>query len=1025
MWKPDPLRAAVVMRAALVMLAGAVILACEDPAPPSSSYFDERIAPVLKVGCVEQTASCHIATLEGTAAGNLDLSSYDALMRREDVLPAYGPYPVGLLFLKGSGPVDINVDTLDPPDPSKPDERFVRITTDIRHNAGQGIQLSSEASNLLKQWIAAGYTRTGVADGDVQQSTGACRNGVGTDRGFDASAEPANAEAYSLFKTSVQPILKDSCAGGGCHASPIADLYLACGDTEEELRWNYFVSVEHLANPVSTSELLRRPLAVGRGGTFHEGGDVFSSTDDPRYVAIRDWAEALVKDDPGAIVDAETDAGFRFFANRVQPVLVRKGCAFLNCHSPAMFHDFRFRGGSQGTFSRVATRKNYEMSKALLAYDSPNPNDSRIIAKNLYPADDVPGGQGMAHRGGFLFEDFGVIDASLQPASPALCASVDADSGDLNEIPAYCVLARWHAIERELAVDRGEITDPALSGIVWVARDESPGDFRDFDTFRGGADLRFASATLDGEGAVTLGASASLLGECGLGASPDVRTPAVSWDGKLVAFAARATAGEPLRLYSVKPDGTDCAPIAGAAAAEEEGNGIAIHDFDPAFAPDGEMVFASTRGHLGEGYAYTGPTRTPASLAPNANLYVLSSDGSEVRELTFLLNQELAPSFMSDGRVIFTTEKREPDFHQLAGRRQNLDGGDYHPLFAQRPSVGFEAAREVIELPNRNLVMVAGPLDAVDGAGTLAVVNRSIGPDQNDRDPADTFYIHSLSFPAPGAFGGMTGAYRSPAPLPGGRILASCDLAAASLTEGTRTYELCEIDPHTGSVRTVGGEPGLSNVETVVVAARAQRGVFQSRIDEPNGHTLVVPGETDAVIQVQDMPLLATLLFSNTRTGRAIDDRMKGVRVYEALPPPSNATSFSDLGDQVVDDAFGQVFVNYSELGTAPIAADGSMGIRIPGGTPIVLAATDAGGDILTFGEGAPFTGDVIQREQMQFYPGERANQSLQRRFFAGLCGGCHGSITNRELEIAVDVDVLTGASRTESYGAEPFDLRR
>jgi hypothetical protein len=540
--------------------------ACEEPVTPGSSYFDERIAPVLRVGCVEQTASCHIATLEGTAAGNLDLSSYDALMRRSDVLPAYGPYPVGVLFLKGSGPVEIAVDTLDPPDPSKPNERFVRVTTDIRHNAGQGIQLSSEASNLLKQWIAAGYTRTGVPSGDVFESTGACRSGVGRDGAFDPSAEPANRDAYEAFKSTVQPILKRDCAGGGCHGIPIADYYLACGDTEEELRWNYFVTVEHLADPVSTSELLRRPLAAARGGTFHEGGDVFMSTDDERYSALRRWGEALVEDDPGAVVDDEDDEGFRFFANRVQPVLVKKGCAFLNCHSAPMFHDLRLRGGSQGTFSRVATRKNYEMSKALLAYDSPNPNDSRLIAKNLYPSTDVEGAQGLAHRGGFLFEDFGVDGTQPRPASPDLCATVDADAGDLNEVPSYCVLTRWHAIERELAVDRGEITDPALSGVVWVAREESPGDFRDFDTFRGGADLRFATATLDAAGAVTLGASVSLLGGCGLGASPDVRTPAVSWDGKLIAFAARASASDPLRLYSVNPDGTDCAPIAGAAA---------------------------------------------------------------------------------------------------------------------------------------------------------------------------------------------------------------------------------------------------------------------------------------------------------------------------------------------------------------------------------------------------------------------------------------------------------------------------
>ena len=59
--------------------------------------------------------------------------------------------------------------------------------------------------------------------------------------------------------------------------------------------------------------------------------------------------------------------GLRFFANRVQPVLVRKGCMFLACHSPAMFHDLRLRGGARGDFSEIATRRNYEMSRLMLA----------------------------------------------------------------------------------------------------------------------------------------------------------------------------------------------------------------------------------------------------------------------------------------------------------------------------------------------------------------------------------------------------------------------------------------------------------------------------------------------------------------------------------------------------------------------------------------------------------------------------------------------------------------------------------
>jgi hypothetical protein len=55
----------------------------------------------------------------------------------------------------------------------------------------------------------------------------------------------------------------------------------------------------------------------------------------------------------------------------------------------------------------------------------------------------------------------------------------------------------------------------------------------------------------------------------------------------------------------------------------------------------------------------------------------------------------------------------------------------------------------------------------------------------------------------------------------------------------------------------------------------------------------------------------------------------------------------------------------------------------------------------------------VRQREELQFYPGERVRMSIPRRLFNGVCGGCHGSISGRELDVVVSVDVLTTASKT------------
>jgi hypothetical protein len=994
------------------------LVACSEPEPPAFSFYTDRVAPVLEVGCVQQTTGCHVATPALTAAGNLDLTSFEQLMRRADVLPATGPYTVGQLLLKGGDSLQIPVQTLDAPVGAEPDQRFVAVTTDVKHAGGRTLKLGSSGYALLKSWIAQGARRDGSVAEEPRKNEGECVSGVGTHPGFDPAAAPADEAAFSRYVRDVEPVLNRRCAGSTCHGSRIADLYLSCGGSQAELRWNFFATVAHLNPSASQSELLRRPLSTLRGGSFHEGGNVFADTGDADYVALKQFAEYVAADKPELLDYPNPSEGLRFFANYVQPILVKKGCMFGNCHSPSMFHDLRLRGGSTGLFSRIALDRNYEMSLALLALEAEDPNQSRLIAKNLFPGN--LGGHGVLHRGGALFEDFGT------PATAELCAGVDARSMPLDTLPAYCVFTQWHAIERAEAIAAKEALPAASTHrFVWVERPTDLGDVRDFDTYRPGAVLMFGELSLAADGRPSLAAARPVNAACGLDAAlTDIRGPASSWDGSKLAFAARTSASAPLRIYEIDRDGSACAPVAGTASPSASGNGIAMHDFDPAYAPDGRLVFASTRGNIGgKGFSYSGPQRTPSQLAPNANFYVLEEGA--VRQLTYLSNQELMPSFMADGRLIFTTEKRAPQFFQMAARRINMDGGDYHPLIAQRQSVGFEVATEVVELSNRNLALVASTVDGRHGAGTIAVVNRSIGPDQVDRDPKDKVFLHALSFPAKGAFGGGQGVYRSPAALPSAWMVVSCDLSARTLGD-LPDFDLCGLEPNTGEVFRLFGEAGRSEVEGVLLSPRVQRGVFASRIDEANAHTRIEAKATDAEVHVSDFPLLATLVFSNTRMGRPVDARVGGFDVLESKPPPSSAASFADLpAADVVNDDYGSLYRAYDALGHVPLEADGSAKFRYEGGHPIVLRLTDARGKTLQFSADAPFSGDIVQREEMQFYPGERSNQGFRSALFNGMCGGCHGSVSGAELDVAVNFDVLTSASQTLSRDKSGTDLRR
>jgi hypothetical protein len=71
-----------------------------------------------------------------------------------------------------------------------------------------------------------------------------------------------------------------------------------------------------------------------------------------------------------------------------------------------------------------------------------------------------------------------------------------------------------------------------------------------------------------------------------------------------------------------------------------------------------------------------------------------------------------------------------------------------------------------------------------------------------------------------------------------------------------------------------------------------------------------------------------------------------------------------------------------------------------------VLELQDAGGASL-----------VRMGEEHQLGPRERTSMGVREELFNAVCGGCHGSISGRELDVAVTPDALTNASRSASAG--------
>src|SRR6185503_6016808 len=171
---------------------------------------------------------------------------------------------------------------------------------------------------------------------------------------------------------------------------------------------------------------------------------------------------------------------------------------------------------------------------------------------------------------------------------------------------------------------------------------------------------------------------------------------------------------------------------------------------------------------------------------------------------------------------------------------------DYHPLFAQRSSIGFQQMTEVVELANKNFAAIFGDRGASHGAGTLGIFNRSLGPDQASSDPGDytvdpgaigwpidNFYLHSFHVVDPAASGHVgapsSGAYRSPASLPSGQLLVSYAANATDLANFTGNFDVYLMDPLTGQKTQLTSDAASDELSAVAVYQRADRGVFASR----------------------------------------------------------------------------------------------------------------------------------------------------------------------------------------------------
>jgi len=376
-------------------------------------------------------------------------------------------------------------------------------------------------------------------------------------------------------------------------------------------------------------------------------------------------------------------------------------------------------------------------------------------------------------------------------------------------------------------------------------------------------------------------------GEGGIG------SPCVTFDGKAILFSM-AREGDPFfHIYRIAADGGE----------PEQLTDGPFHDIDPAELPDGRIVFTSTR--IGTFEEYHSP--------PSRSLFLMSAAGKDINPLTHTLIFDNEPEVLADGRILFIRSdnffdrgKVETQLHAI-----HPDGTDGHTEF------GLDNGPEY---GGRLRAFYCGsPAPMVDGR--VAFVSSP-----------------GITVGQPGAKSSDWQNFR----IAAGDVAAMPDNRLICTTARNVSFEVGE-----GANKQTRQE---LRYETIgILDPQSSQPVFVPLYKSPDGSALhspvylgakprppilpekVKPGDRDDPNATGFFFCRNARLTKNTTAGW---EHVRAVRVIAAkgLTVRSSHSYIVHAGSEVL------------ELGTVPLADDGSFHVEVPANTPIAFQMVDAEG---------------------------------------------------------------------------------
>ncbi|MHC4693918.1 MAG: HEAT repeat domain-containing protein [Planctomycetota bacterium] len=389
-----------------------------------------------------------------------------------------------------------------------------------------------------------------------------------------------------------------------------------------------------------------------------------------------------------------------------------------------------------------------------------------------------------------------------------------------------------------------------------------------------------------------------------------IGAPSVSWDGKTIYFSMVKPGDKFFHVYSISADGSNLTQLT---------HGL-YHDYEPAQLPDGRIMFCSTR--LGSRDEYHGNFASA--------IFSVNSDGSNITPITQHIVADHEPKVTAHGTIalvrcdnFFERVKVETRIHHI---RPDGTGG-MAILGPDRSAIGFDptfaAERNSAWLRQNGFGSVApltdGRIAALCQNGLVTSGLFDSGASQIEKAPIG-FVPFDVS------------------PLPDGRLLCT----------GPGRSWIGLIDLKSGKIAKV---LALDKIHSpVYLGQRPKPPILASQL----------PADTQDLSPKTGL-LLCQSVF-NTKQTNADISRIKAVRIVQGKP----------FALRSAKHRFAHIGVEGVELGTVPLAPDGSFYVEVPADVALSIQAIDAEGRSV-----------INETSWIYVRPGERLS-----------CIGCHNHRT-------------------------------